>query len=182
MRKVSKSSIVTAYIALIAIMTLTWRSDRRADAAAENKAAVSSSEARLWVLRLKPGDDLVDAIMAFARQHSIEAGGIITCVGSLDRARVRFANQSDYTDLNTKGNHFEIVSLVGTLSTTDFHLHLAVANEAGDVFGGHANSGNRVYTTAEIILVEGQQWSFRREVDPVTTYRELSPVPRTAEN
>jgi predicted DNA-binding protein with PD1-like motif len=119
---------------------------------------------------------LVDSIMEFARKHSISAGGIVTCVGSLDRARLRYANQSDYENLDAKGKHFEIVSLVGTFSTTDRHLHLAVANEKGTVFGGHASSGNKVYTTAEIILVEGLDWTFRREKDPVTTYPELAPV------
>jgi predicted DNA-binding protein with PD1-like motif len=65
---------------------------------------------------------------------------------------------------------------VGTFSTTDRHLHLAVANEQGAVFGGHAGSGNKVYTTAEIIIVEGLQWTFRREKDPNTGYLELFPV------
>src|SRR5204863_5481465 len=110
------------------------------------------------------------------REHSINAGGIVTCVGSLSRARLRYANQSDYESLDAKGQHFEIVSLVGTFSTTDRHLHLALANEKGEVFGGHAGTGNKVYTTAEIILVEGLDWTFRREKDPDTKYLELSPV------
>jgi predicted DNA-binding protein with PD1-like motif len=114
--------------------------------------------------------------MEFARKHSINAGGIVTCVGSLDHARLRYANQSEYANLDAKGQHFEIVSLVGTFSTTDRHLHLALANEQGAVFGGHAGSGNKVFTTAEIIIVEGLDWIFRREKDPDTTYLELSPV------
>jgi len=65
---------------------------------------------------------------------------------------------------------------VGTFSTTDRHLHLSIANEQGGVFGGHASSGNKVFTTAEIIIVEGLDWEFRRETDPDTKYLELSPV------
>ena len=89
---------------------------------------------------------------------------------------LRYANQNDYEDLEAKGRHFEIVSLVGTFSTTDRHLHLAVANEQGAVFGGHAGSGNKVFTTAEIIIVEGRDWMFRREKDPDTSYLEFAPV------
>jgi predicted DNA-binding protein with PD1-like motif len=129
-------------------------------------------------MRLHPGDDLIESIMDFSRRHSIEAGAVATCVGSLDRARLRFANQRDDEDLAKRGGHFEIVSLSGTFSTTDFHLHLALANEQGQVFGGHAGSGNKVYTTAEIVIVEGSDWLFRRERDPETTYRELTPVQR----
>lgn len=172
----SKTTIAASCIALVAIAINCWRPDTRATAASNDQPAISSSDSRLWVLRLHPGEDLVDSIMEFARKHSINAGGVVTCVGSLDHARLRYANQSDYENLDAKGQHFEIVSLVGTFSTTDRHLHVALANEQGAVFGGHASSGNKVYTTAEIILVEGVDWTFRREKDPVTTYPELSPV------
>ena len=158
------------------LLSYCWHTDAGAAAANNEQPAVSSSGSRLWVLRLHPGDDLVDSIMEFAGKHSIKAGGIVTCVGSLDHARLRYANQNDYENLDAKGKHFEIVSFVGTFSTTDRHLHLALANEQGAVFGGHASSGNKVFTTAEIIIVEGLDWMFRREKDPDTTYLELSPV------
>ncbi len=176
MTRRTKTISAASFIALAALAINCWRTDTGAAAADNERPAVSSSDSRLWVLRLHPGDDLVDSIMQFARKHSINAGGIVTCVGSLDRARLRYANQSEYENLDTKGKHFEIVSLVGTFSTTDRHLHLAIANEQGAVFGGHASSGNKVYTTAEIILVEGLDWTFRREKDPFTSYPELSPV------
>jgi predicted DNA-binding protein with PD1-like motif len=179
MTTASKTTIAAGLLLLATVAILGWRTETEAADATEDAATVSSSESRLWVLRLKPGDDLVDSIMDFARQHSINAGGIVTCVASLDSARLRYANQSEYEDLDAKGQYFEIVSLVGTFSTTDRHLHLSVANEKGDVFGGHASSGNKVYTTAEIILVEGVDWTFRREKDPNTSYLELSPVQST---
>jgi uncharacterized protein len=166
-------------LVLICIASIWWRAAAQAVAANQDApASAQASQGRLWVLRLHPGDDLVDSIMKFSRQHSIEAGAIVTCVGSLERARLRYANQSDYEGLDAKGRHFEIVSLVGTFSTTSHHLHLALANEKGEVFGGHAGSGNQVYTTAEIVIVEGLSWTFQRERDPKTTYRELLPVQR----
>jgi predicted DNA-binding protein with PD1-like motif len=176
MTRRSKTIIAASFIALAALALNCWRTDSLATAANNDRPEVSSSSSRLWVLRLHPGDDLVDSIMEFARKNSINAGAIVSCVGSLDHARLRFANQSDYENLDVKGQRFEIVSFVGTFSTLDRHLHLAVANERGAVFGGHASSGNKVYTTAEIVLVEGRDWIFQREKDPVTTYRELSPI------
>ena len=176
MSSASKTAVAGTFIVLAAVAVVCWRADTKAADANKSLPAVSSSDAKLWVLRLRPGDDLVDSIMGFAGKHSIRAGGIVTCVGSLSHVRLRYANQSNYEDLDSKGQHFEIVSLVGTFSTTDRHLHLAVANEQGAVFGGHAGSGNKVYTTAEIIIVEGLQWTFRREKDPNTGYLELFPV------
>ena len=172
----SKTTVAASLILLAAIAIVGWRTDTRAATTNNSRPEVPSSDSKLWVLRLHPGDDLVDSIMAFARQHSINAGGIVTCVGSLNHARLRYANQNNYENLDAKGQHFEIVSLVGTFSTTDRHLHLALANEQGAVFGGHASSGNKVFTTAEIIIIEGVDWTFRREKDPDTTYLELSPV------
>lgn len=177
MKTGSKVTLVAAAVLLGAIFNGVWRGDREVMAADNDRAAALSSTSRMWVVRLRPGDDLVDSIMAFAREHSIEAGGVVTCVGSLSHARLRYANQTGYEDLDSKGRHFEIVSLVGTFSSTDRHLHLAVANEKGAVFGGHAGSGNKVYTTAEIIIVEGLDWKFQREKDPATGYLELSPTP-----
>jgi predicted DNA-binding protein with PD1-like motif len=172
----TKTTVAASLIALVAVALTCWHSDTGVANTGANGPSVSWSKARLWVLRLHPGDDLVDSIMEFARKHSIEAGGIVTCVGSLSQARLRYANQNDYENLDAKGQHFEIVSLVGTFSKTDRHLHLALANEQGTVFGGHASSGNKVHTTAEIVLVEGLDWMFRREKDPDTTFPELSPI------
>lgn len=166
-------------LAILVAVCCRWK-DAAAAAAGANDAPLSWSSSRIWVLRLHPGEDLVDSIMEFARRHSIEAGAIVTCVGSLDHARLRLANQQQYEDLDKKGQHFEIVSLVGTFSTTDRHLHLALANEQGNVFGGHASSGNKVYTTAEIVITEGTNWFFRREPDPTTKYLELAPTQRNS--
>jgi predicted DNA-binding protein with PD1-like motif len=174
----SKTTMAAGLILVATIAVIGWRNDKKAAAANSEHPAVSSSNSRLWVLRLHPGDDLVESIMDFADKHSIKAGGIVTCVGSLSHARLRYANQNDYENLDSKGQHFEIVSLVGTFSTTERHLHLAIANEQGAMFGGHAGSGNKVFTTAEIIIIEGLDWIFRREKDPDTTYLELSPAQR----
>jgi uncharacterized protein len=164
-----------------AVLCCLWQAGLSQVTAGRDTAAVSCSDARVWVLRLRPGEDLVESIVRFCKANRIEAGGIATCVGSLKHARLRYANQQDFEALDNKGQHFEIVSLVGTVSTGDYHLHLAVANERGEVFGGHAGPGNRVYTTAEIIIIEGTGWLFRREPDENTTYRELVPVRRNAD-
>src|SRR4051812_26267631 len=113
----AKTITAASLIAIVAIAVNCWRANSRAAAADNERPVVSSSDSRMWVLRLRPGDDLVDSIMEFARKHSINAGGIVTCVGSLGHARLRYANQNEYENLDAKGKHFEIVSLVGTFST-----------------------------------------------------------------
>ena len=132
--------------------------------------AAQSSALKTYALRLRPGDDLRQQLTAFAQQNHLLAGTMITCVGSLTVATLRLANQEGPTVY--KG-HFEIVSLVGTLSTNGSHLHIAVADSTGRTIGGHLLDGCRVYTTAEIVLGELPQLDFRREKDDTFGYQEL---------
>ena len=130
-----------------------------------------SSPTRAYALRLRPGDDLRDGLLAFVAQQGIGAGAVLTCVGSLTVATLRLANQDGPTEYR---GHFEIVSLVGTLSATGgSHLHLAVADSTGRTLGGHLLAGCRVYTTAEIVLVALPELDFTRETDPTFGYQEL---------
>ena len=128
-----------------------------------------------YAFRLGPGADLKQAIQAFARTHDLQAGILLTCVGSLTEAHLRLANDEQGTRYR---GHFEIVSLVGTLTAEGMHLHLCLADSTGAAFGGHLLDGCRVYTTAEIALGELPAYRFTREPDPQTGYLELKVTER----
>ena len=145
-------------------------------AMAQSNVPALTSTTRAYALRLKPGDDLRDALLAYVTQHHLKAGAVLTCVGSLTVATLRLANQEGPTEYR---GHFEIVSLVGTLSATGgSHLHLSVADSTGRTLGGHLLAGCRVYTTAEIVLVALPELEFVREVDPTFGYKELVVKPK----
>ena len=127
---------------------------------------------KTYVLRLHPGEDLKNSLVAFPRENGFQAGMIITCVGSLQRAALRMANQPETTLIEGK---FEIVSLVGTFSPDGPHLHLSISDSAGKTLGGHLQDGSLIFTTAEIVLGELEDWLFTRPIDPDTTYDELFP-------
>ena len=123
-----------------------------------------------YAIRLKPGDDLKNSIQTFASENNINAGWIITCVGSLRRCSLRFANQQlPHID----EGFFEIVALSGTVSTAGCHLHTALSDNAGSVKGGHLLEGCIIYTTAEIIIGATSELVFTRENDGTTEWKEL---------
>jgi predicted DNA-binding protein with PD1-like motif len=122
-------------------------------------------------LRLKPQQDLKAELDAFVVQHQLEAACILTCVGSLSAAVLRFADQSEGTSMTGK---FEILSLTGVMSMHGSHYHMAIADSTGHAIGGHLLKGCRIYTTAEIIVGILPQFSFRRELDSISGYRELT--------
>ncbi|WP_448602263.1 PPC domain-containing DNA-binding protein [Thermoleptolyngbya sp.] len=121
-------------------------------------------------LRLTPQQDLKAELDALAIAQNLEAACILTCVGSLTRAVLRLAGQSESTQYDGR---FEIVSLVGLLSRHGSHLHMAIADNTGHTLGGHVLAGCQVYTTAEIVIGILSHTCFRREIDPATGYREL---------
>ena len=120
--------------------------------------------------RLNPYQDLKKEIHNYCTANGILAGAIVSAVGSLVQAKVRLAGSGDFFEANEK---FEIVSATGTVSQNGSHLHIAIADTAGRVVGGHLVDGNLVYTTCEIIIINLSEFEFRREPDPVTGYNEL---------
>lgn len=123
-----------------------------------------------YSVRLRSGQDLKKEIDAIVRQQRIGAGAILTCVGSLTDVALRLANQEGPTVWR---GHFEIVSLVGTLSMNGSHLHLSVSDSTGKTLGGHLVDGCRIYTTAELVIGVMPEIDYVREVDPTFGYKEL---------
>ena len=123
-----------------------------------------------FALRLKPNQDLRQSLKTFSEEQNIKAGFILTAIGSLNQAAIRFANQRFSTIMKDK---FEIISLNGTLATTGIHIHISIADKEGKTIGGHLDDGSIIYTTAEIVIGTSEKFTFVRTIDQQTGYREL---------
>ena len=126
-------------------------------------------------LRLQPGDDLRQALETWMGEQEEQAGCVISAVGSLSVAQLRFAGAAEATPIQ---GELEILSLSGTLSADGAHLHIAVADSRGAVIGGHLCPGSLVRTTAELVIGLLPEWRFSRELDTATGYAELRITPR----
>lgn len=131
------------------------------------------------VLRLAPGADLHASLLQFLRNHRAEAATIISGVGSLTHANIRFANVPDDQVKAQPVAHYEIVSLNGTMSlSAGNHIHIAISDSKGATLGGHLMpTGNRVYTTCELVIGVLPGLVFKREKDPTFGYQELVVYP-----
>ena len=98
----------------------------------------SKNDTNTYAFRLKPGQDLKLELEKIVKEKNIAAGWVATCVGSLTNYNIRFANQPNGA---TGIGHFEIVSLVGTLSTNGSHIHISVSDSSGATIGGHLQIG-----------------------------------------
>ena len=126
---------------------------------------------RTVAARFTPGVDLRNAVERLGQEHHVEAGCVVSAVGSLKSATLRLAGADTYTKF--KGP-FEIVSLSGTISPTGVHLHLSIAGTDGTAVGGHLVRGCVVLTTVEIVLADLGGVRFARMPDAMTGYKELN--------
>ena len=125
---------------------------------------------RVHTIRMLPGEDVMPQLKKFIADNQIDAGFILSAVGSLTHYNIRFANQPEGTQAQ---GHFEVVSLTGLLSTAGNHVHLSVSDSTGRTIGGHLLDGNLVYTTLEVVIGEDLDHSYQRETDPTFGYKEL---------
>ena len=144
-----------------------------------------TSKGRFVTLRLRPGEEVLGQLVAFVVAEQIRAAALVSAVGSLTRAAIRFANQPDATILT---GHFEVCALSGTLECADpgvalngldapgkgaAHVHLAISDGEGRMTGGHMMLGCEVYTTLEIVLLVLEDQVFTREHCDMSGYPEL---------
>ena len=131
---------------------------------------------KTYTFRLRPAQDLFDSIQAFVDEHNIEAGCILSGVGSLTHATLRLANREYYNEYD---GHFEIVSITGTAAVSGSHLHISISDGDGVTIGGHLVSGCQIYTTAEIVLAEFEDVVYARELlENDSGYEELVVYPK----
>ncbi|HEX2996312.1 MAG TPA: PPC domain-containing DNA-binding protein [Anaerolineales bacterium] len=128
-----------------------------------------------YTFRLKPGQDLFNSIEAFIKERHVEAGCMLSGVGSLTRATLRLADRDFYTEYDGR---FEIVSITGTVSIHGSHLHISISDGDGKTIGGHLVPGCRIYTTVEIVIAVFEDVVYRREFAEDSGYEELMVYPR----
>ena len=123
-----------------------------------------------YAIRLKKNDLLKENILKFCIDNNIKAGCVISSVGSLDKAVIRAAKGETIKEFNMP---LEILSLNGTVSVERIHLHITVSDENYQVYGGHLMDGSIVNTTAEIVIIDLEDYEFKKEFDKSTNYNEL---------
>ena len=125
-------------------------------------------------LRLTPGQDLRQALEAAVRGQNCQAAFVLSGIGSLSTAGLRFAGAEQAQRLV---GDMEILSLAGTVAVdgvrSSSHLHMALSTATGAVLGGHVAAGCMVRTTAEVLLALLPEWAFARALDAATGFDEL---------
>ncbi len=98
--------------------------------------------------KLTPGSDLRLTIEEIGRNEN-KSGFVLGVVGNLSKACFQCPGRSKPTVL--EGN-LEIITLNGTFSPEEVHLHLSLSDSDCNVWGGHLEIGTKVLKGADLLL------------------------------
>ncbi len=108
--------------------------------------------------------------MEYAKENNIEAGCVLSGSGCVKHAHIRLAKTISFLDVDSD---YEIVSITGTISKDGLHLHISLSDTEGNTVGGHLSDVTIINTTCELVILELSNYSFTREFDEKTGYKEL---------
>lgn len=131
--------------------------------------SIETKIGRVFVARIMPDEDLIDAIKEIVKKHNIKAG-LINVIGALKKFTV------GYFDLNTKEYEFktfeedvELISSMGNISYKDgepiIHMHISVGKDDYGIIGGHLSQPSIISITGEVYIYEIAQ-KLNRVNDP----------------
>jgi len=128
---------------------------------------------KFHAFRLKTGANLRESIQQYAARNNFTAAIILSVVGGAKEVDLRMpgATPNKQTIKKLQGD-FEIVSVQGTLSADDCHIHISLSDRSGKVFGGHLKEAV-VRVTAEVSILELPDRKFLRQLDKETGFEEL---------
>jgi hypothetical protein len=143
------------------------------------------SQGRRFIIKIIPGESLVECITQFAYQENIHYAVMLSAVGSVKNVRLRGIKSGAKLPITPAriNTHvlegpLELLSLTGNIVPDesvllDCHLHIMAGKSNGEVIGGHLFDA-QVFATCEIVLtelvVEGVERHLSKEGGTPTIY------------
>jgi len=112
---------------------------------------------KIHILRLDPGDDVLESIEAFIARENICGGVVLSGIGTLDCCVLHMVMTTDYPPVE----HFErwenvaleLASLSGVIANGAPHLHTVVSDSKA-AYAGHLERGCRILYLGEVVIAE----------------------------
>lgn len=121
--------------------------------------------------RLRPQEELFSSIEKLLHNNNVNAGVLLSLVGSVTEASLRFAADDKATIVS---GPLEIVSATGVVAKSGCHIHISLSDSTGKTTGGHLMPGSIVYTTIELVILDlSSNCEFSREPCALSGYDEL---------
>lgn len=121
---------------------------------------------RIHILRIDPGEDLLESIERFLREADIRQAVVLGGYGTLAAYHVHWVMHNRIPTDNAFGRGeggIEILSMNGLVVDGKPHVHMTLSTQVG-AFGGHLEPGCIAYVLCEVFFaeVEGVTLGYRR--------------------
>jgi predicted DNA-binding protein with PD1-like motif len=117
----------------------------------------SDEKGNLIFVQLFPDEEINEKMSEICVKHDIKTAVIVSCIGQIKKAKVGYFKKKGYYSTTTFEKPMEIISLTGNIikHKKDFisHLHICLADENKNVYGGHFIEGF-IGFTGEIIMLK----------------------------
>ena len=131
---------------------------------------IDDDSQRTFAVVLDPGDEVLECLLAFAREHRLSAAEF-TGLGALSDCVLGYFDwqKKDYERIRLD-EQVEVLNLTGNVALSEgkpkLHPHIVVGKADGSAHGGHLLEGH-VRPTLEVIVTESPA-HLRRKSDPET--------------
>lgn len=111
-----------------------------------------SERGEVLVVRLDPGDELIDELEQLREDRGIE-GAFFTGIGAVDEALLGHydVDEQEYSEERFEGQ-FEVTNVTGNIGPDKVHAHMTLGRDDFSVLGGHCSSA-RVSGTFELLVM-----------------------------
>ena len=139
------------------------------------------------LIRILPGSDVVESIGGVCKKEGIDAGIVVSCLGTLQKASLLFVVPSrdkggaKYGEPLKLEGPLEFLGAQGTVGREQdgeifVHLHGLVSDKYGVVHGGHLVKGEcPVLITCEVAVIRAEGVSLVRRMDAEIGWKVLYP-------
>jgi predicted DNA-binding protein with PD1-like motif len=117
----------------------------------------STDVGRIFLLRLDPGDYVLEGINEMVRKEKIKDAVVISAIGTLDQCVLHMVTTTGYPPKEFfrrwREKPLELVSIMGIIADGKPHLH-GVVSDQEYAYAGHLEEGCRTLYLAEIVIME----------------------------
>lgn len=107
------------------------------------------------VVRLDPGDEVLESLRSLRDELQIESGFMMG-IGAVDRATLgHYDVETQSYSEETFTGQFEVTAFNGNIGPDKIHAHIELGTESFDTLGGHCSSA-RVSGTFEVVVFTGE--------------------------
>ena len=120
---------------------------------------------QIFVLRLVPGDYILESIMDMIEKENIKDGVVISAIGTFSDCTLHMVTTTGFPPVEHfeewKDKPLELASVQGIIADGTPHLH-AVISDKDKAYAGHLEKKCRVLYLAEIVIIEVKNLNLKR--------------------